>query len=211
MHDRTKRPIWIKEWNNGANWTKETWPSSQTEQYAKQLRDITAIVSMLDTCSFVERYSIYNWVEDKRMIIDKHGKLTPAGQFYADKESPYFFNRDNEVAAEWQILEAPVLSYDSISADGKLSLSWTDVNGEQIAGYQLRENNRVVSEMPHYNVALDPLPLADTRYSVVSVPADANKKGLESNYIDVSVADNSTEDWLFSGQALLRNDWQPVV
>lgn len=211
VHDRTKRPIWIKEWNNGANWTKETWPSSQTEQYAKQLRDITAIVSMLDTCSFVERYSIYNWVEDKRMIIDKHGKLTPAGQFYADKESPYFFNRDNEVAAEWQILEAPVLSYDSISADGKLSLSWTDVNGEQISKYLLRESNRDIIETSQTNILLDPLPLADTHYSVVSVPADACKKGLESNSVLVSVADNSATDWFLVGQTILRNEWQPVA
>lgn len=211
VHDRTKRPLWIKEWNNGANWTKESWPSSQSEQYAKQLRDITAIVSMLDTCSFVERYSIYNWVEDKRMIIDKQGKLTPAGQFYADKESPYFFNRNKEIAMEWQISEAPVLSYDSISTDGKLSLSWTDVNGEQIASYQLRENDRVVSETPQHNLIIDPLPLSDTRYSIVSVPADATKKGMESNTFNVSVADNSTGDWLLSGQALLRNDWQPIV
>ena len=35
IHQRTKRPLWIKKWNNGANWTKESWPSSQNEQYAK--------------------------------------------------------------------------------------------------------------------------------------------------------------------------------
>ena len=211
VHDRTQRPLWIKEWNNGANWTHESWPSSQSEQYAKQLRDITAIVSMLDTCSFVERYSIYNWVEDKRMIIDKQGTLTPAGQFYASQESPYFFNRDNEITMEWLISEAPVLSYDSISASGKLALSWTDANGEQIAKYQLRDNDNDVAETANTSIQLDPLPLADTHYSVVSVPVDACKKGLESNAISVSVAANSSADWLLAGQTLLRNDWQPLV
>ena len=28
VHDRTGLPIWITEWNNGANWTNETWPTS---------------------------------------------------------------------------------------------------------------------------------------------------------------------------------------
>ena len=131
VHERTKRPLWIKEWNNGANWTKESWPSSQSEQYAKQLRDLTDIVNMLDTCSFIERYSIYNWVEDKRMIIDKTGKLTPAGEFYADNDAPYFYNPDNDVVMDWRFNEAPVLMYDSITSAGNLSLSWTDTNGEQ--------------------------------------------------------------------------------
>jgi hypothetical protein len=65
---RTKRPLWITEWNNGANWTTESWPGGDPVIYAndanvnKQLTNITAIMNVLDTASFVERYSIYNWV-----------------------------------------------------------------------------------------------------------------------------------------------------
>ena len=97
IYDHTHRPIWIKEWNNGANWTKETWPSGTSEQQAKQLRDLKEILTVMDTCSFVERYSIYNWVEDKRAIIlGSTAKLTPAGEYYANDQPDYFFRHDKQ-------------------------------------------------------------------------------------------------------------------
>ena len=64
-----KRPIWITEWNNGANWTGGSFPNDTLGQNEKQLADIKKILQVLDTCSFVERYSIYNWVEDKRAMV----------------------------------------------------------------------------------------------------------------------------------------------
>jgi hypothetical protein len=100
IHTRTGRPLWITEWNNGANWTNETWPSDQAGQEAKQLADLQKIIHMMDTCSFVERYSIYNWVEDKRAIVLGSGAnqyLTPAGEFYRDNYSAPAFNRAKEV------------------------------------------------------------------------------------------------------------------
>jgi hypothetical protein len=48
---------------------------------------------MLDETPFVERYAIYNWVEDVRHVQDKDGKLTPAGESYRDKESPVAFTQ----------------------------------------------------------------------------------------------------------------------
>lgn len=211
VHQRTKRPIWIKEWNNGANWTHEGWPSSQADKYAKQLRDITAIVNMLDTCSFIERYSIYNWVEDKRMMIDSSGKLTPAGEFYAADTSSYFFNRQKELVPEWLIMEAPVLSYDSVSREGKLSLTWNDVNGEQIDKYVLKADEIDVFSTSERSAELEFLPLSRTLYTVTSVPVDERKKGLVSNAVAVDVADNNDVTEPFLSEVLLRELWQPVV
>ena len=68
-----KRPIWITEWNNGANWTNESWPSGNRlatdANVQKQLADITYILNILESKPYVERYSIYNWVEDCRAMI----------------------------------------------------------------------------------------------------------------------------------------------
>jgi hypothetical protein len=36
----------------------------------------------------VERYAIYNWVEDCRQLVRKDGSLTPAGEVYRDRKSP---------------------------------------------------------------------------------------------------------------------------
>ena len=83
VHDRVKRPLWVTEWNNGANWTKAPDPT-----YAQEKAAVAKMIEMLDKTPFVERYAIYNWVEDVRNVQRKDGSLTPAGEAYRDKESP---------------------------------------------------------------------------------------------------------------------------
>lgn len=214
VHDRTGRPIWIKEWNNGANWTKENWPSSQTEQYAKQLRDLTAIVGMLDTCSFIERYSIYNWVEDKRMIIDKNGKLTPAGEMYAADKPAYFFNRSKEVIPSWTLYEAPALRYDSITADNQVCLSWTDSNGEQVDHYNLNLNGQVLREGVRERLATVDISQTSPEqgqylFQVEQMTADG-KQGKRSNSVALQTADPA-EQGVTLGETLVNQDWSPML
>jgi len=88
IHDRTKRPIWITEWNNGANWTDGEDPS-----VSEQKECIEEMIKMLDKTDFVERYAIYNWVEECRNVIDKSGQPTPAGKVYRDKKSPLAYEQ----------------------------------------------------------------------------------------------------------------------
>lgn len=83
IHDRVKRPLWVTEWNNGANWTKAADPT-----LAQQKDAIREMIKMLDETPFVERYAIYSWVEEVREIKNKDGSLTPAGEVYRDKISP---------------------------------------------------------------------------------------------------------------------------
>ncbi|OQP51184.1 glycosyl hydrolase [Niastella populi] len=87
IHDRTGRPLWITEWNNGANWT------CCTPGYADQAETIAKFLNVLDTCSFVERYALYEWVGDtRRMFYKSPTVLTPAGMVYRDKKSPMAYN-----------------------------------------------------------------------------------------------------------------------
>lgn len=83
IHDRVKRPLWVTEWNNGANWTKAPKPTA-----AQQSDAVREMIRMLDETPFVERYAIYNWVEEARFIKRKDDSLTPAGVVYRDKVSP---------------------------------------------------------------------------------------------------------------------------
>ena len=83
VHDRVKRPLWVTEWNNGANWTKAPKPTAKQQKEA-----IGEMIEMLDKTSFVERYAIYNWVEEERFVQNKDGSLSPAGEVYRDKASP---------------------------------------------------------------------------------------------------------------------------
>ncbi len=134
IYKRTGRPIWITEWNNGANWTTESWPSGTEAQQQKQLSDLKGILNVMDTAHFVERYSIYNWVEDKRTII-LNGSLTPAGIYYRDNQSKIAFERTNEVVPIYTNVFVPTLSYTFDINKKNVLLSWSDSNGEMSATY----------------------------------------------------------------------------
>jgi autotransporter-associated beta strand protein len=82
IYDQTRRPLWITEWNNGANWTTCADPT-----YGQQQACISAMINMLDNTPFVERYALYNWVETVREVVT-NGVLTPSGVSYRDEYSP---------------------------------------------------------------------------------------------------------------------------
>jgi hypothetical protein len=136
IYDRVKRPLWITEWNNGANWTTESWPSDQQAQFEKQLNDIKGILQVLDTASFVERYAIYDWVENKRAMV-LADTLTLAGKYYAANKSDFAYNPQKAYVHNWKLV-APILS-SAINSDDyfKVTLSWKDLNGEMGSKYIL--------------------------------------------------------------------------
>ncbi|MFN0256915.1 glycosyl hydrolase [Pedobacter ureilyticus] len=136
IYDRYKRPIWITEWNNGANWTTETWPADQTAQFQKQYEDIKGILNVLDTASFVERYAIYDWVQDKRAMV-LADTLTLAGKYYAANRSDIAYNPQKAFVHDWK-LSAPYI-FSAIKSDNfaKVILRWNDINGELGSKYVL--------------------------------------------------------------------------
>lgn len=139
IHDRTGRPIWITEWNNGANWTSEYWPTSDhslsAANAAKQLSDLKGILTVLDTASFIERYSIYNWVQDCRAMV-LGDTLTPAGKYYAADNSVMAFNHAYEVIPTYGFSD-PSLSI--AFSTRKLSLSISDPNADFFRGFILEK------------------------------------------------------------------------
>lgn len=134
VHERSGRPIWITEWNNGANWTHEGWPSDDAARKEKQRAFIEEVLAMMDTCSFIERYSLYNWVEEKRSLFWGSLDLTPAGEEYANFDAATAFSPNEEVIPEWNINSAPALTV-ALDSDSRVNLSWTDENLEQVDGY----------------------------------------------------------------------------
>lgn len=153
----TKRKVWLKEWNLGANWTTESWPDPtgprrdadmniiydgqgntttvnrplSPSNSAKQVAGLTGVLSVLDSASFMERYSIYNWVEDARAI-ELSGKLTPSGKLYA--ENPSVLAYSGEYEHKWKLV-APIVTYKQLDDYSGYKFSWTDFNGETARGY----------------------------------------------------------------------------
>jgi len=137
-----KHPLWITEWNNGANWTSESWPSDTTQAFQKQLNDLKGILQVLDTASFVERYAEYDWVQYKRSLV-LGDTLTPAGKYYYANKSDFAYNPNTAYVHNWQ-LAAPWID-STINKDdySKVTLSFRDINGELGSKYVLE---RLISD-----------------------------------------------------------------
>lgn len=133
------RPVWITEWNNGANWTNEWWPD-QTKNGGGYDRPYTAAngerqrkfmaecLPALDKMNNLERYYEYDWVQDARALV-LGDTLTPAGKVYAEHKSPLAYRKANAYDFKWKI--APPLPEMTVSSfSKKVNLSWYDHNGE---------------------------------------------------------------------------------
>lgn len=97
IHDVAQRPIWVTEFNNGANWTNDAHDPTTGEN-----RDvIEAMIEMMDDTPWVERYAIYSDVEWFRDTHYAEGGLTPMGVMYRDHVAPIGHiqeRRDSEIS-----------------------------------------------------------------------------------------------------------------
>ncbi len=86
IHERTGRPLWVTEWNNGCNWT--CCPPSSPEEQAQIIGEF---IEAMDSAHFVERYSVYNWCSSRELVASFPPNpivLNPAGEVYRDNEAP---------------------------------------------------------------------------------------------------------------------------
>lgn len=95
IYDQHEKPIWVTEFNYGATWTDNTGLS---------LSDILdgqkTYIEMLDTTSFVERYSIFSWdPEDSELFTLLNSSdpvdLNISGEYYASHSSPVAYVQED--------------------------------------------------------------------------------------------------------------------
>ena len=168
IYDRYKRPLWITEWNVGANWTGNNFPDGPTvltdANAIKHKNDLAAILTVLETTDYVERYSIYNWVQDARAMyvtIDDAFKtrnpnwqnyvwlqtapvisstatsyvvLTPAGEYYANNASAKAYSSNREFIPTWKT-KVETLSYELSSDYQNITINWTGTNQDLVNKY----------------------------------------------------------------------------
>ncbi len=157
-----KRPVWVTEWNHGANWTGEWWPTASgprrdadlnlwpdengqevivnrplspenSEHNVNRMKEILPAFENLD---LFEHHFLYNWVQDARSV-ELDGKLTPAGKYFANFKSSVGFKKQNEYIHKWKI--APPWIKSTLSEDMQsFNLSWYDHNGETGKRYVLQ-------------------------------------------------------------------------
>ncbi|MFK7789691.1 MAG: glycosyl hydrolase [Phycisphaeraceae bacterium] len=82
IHEKTGLPLWVTEFNNGADWVKGHNPSPVQNADA-----LLRYSKVMDQCDFIERYAVFNLHHGNRAVVTKAGELTPAGRAYRDNES----------------------------------------------------------------------------------------------------------------------------
>lgn len=138
IHERTGRPIWITEMNYGANWTG--WPGSNTNgnaaNYAIEKQHFAPIVDGLEATGWVERYAVYNEVQNCRKVynsgdasLKSKNYLTPMGEYYAAKQSNIAYNANYGYTPKALPMKDPTITEATLH-DGTLSLAWRDPNEE---------------------------------------------------------------------------------
>ncbi len=152
------RTMWITEWNNGANWTSESWPDKEGTRLdaefnvlldengkqttvkrphteansAKQTEWLGRALKAFDECPWLERHSFYNWVEDARSVV-LDGKLTPAGKVFADFYSRPGYTKETAYVHEFGVGAPLPLGIEQNSFRVRVDL--LDTNGEAAEGY----------------------------------------------------------------------------
>jgi len=132
IYDRTKRPVWITEFNNGANWTTETWPTDSLARLTKQKLEFGAMCDALNSAPYVERYSVYQDVENFRMM-KINGVLTPAGEYYKSMKPGFAYNSAYEyiptLPKAWNYTKPTVtVNKANITRNGQVTLTYKEVN-----------------------------------------------------------------------------------
>ncbi|MEP3838671.1 MAG: glycosyl hydrolase [Algibacter sp.] len=125
IHDKWKRPIWIKEFNYGATWTSQ--PASNEDAG----NGLISYMNMLDDTSFVERYSVFTWQPDKPIYSLMETRtpvtLSRSGIMYRDHQSPLAYTQEvyeqgEQLSVDSNLLESEVLIYPTIVKDGFLNM-----------------------------------------------------------------------------------------
>jgi hypothetical protein len=153
IYNNTKRPIWLTEWNNGASWTTESWPTSYGDKLTQQYNKIKEILNVLDNLDCVERYAIYNWDSYYRAMItwdsDKSSWwVTPAGQVYRDDHPTFAYKESVQFVPtgwfpSWKTTQTFAAEFDSANDAFVATVedTNTDFTGTLVYQYKDEEGN----------------------------------------------------------------------
>lgn len=114
IYENYKRPIWITEWNIGANWTTPSRfpndnPNEITDENAAfHLEELIAVLDVLESKEYIERYSIYNWVENARKMIvdvnDEFRETNPNWESYVWLQNAPIIATSNDGSGDYKVL-----------------------------------------------------------------------------------------------------------
>ncbi len=150
LYDATNLPVWVTEWNNGANWTSETGFTTDSLGYytwgegndfihnGTWLKDV---LKRADQTTWLERLAVYNNVEQKRYVhwISDDYWTTDAGNIYGAYRSDFAYDATTDVWMNWQDQGSPTGLSGGTTTDGNIQLIWTNPNGDWVKDIYIQE------------------------------------------------------------------------
>ena len=127
--DQYHLPIWITEWNYGAEW------NGDLVQGPDFFRDqIASIIPIMEANPHLERQAFFNVLGDvNRMMTNRHDgmKLMPAGNWYRDYRSVTSYTGGEGYVMTWNYWAPKDLTVEFDDVKHTATLSWLNLNGKQ--------------------------------------------------------------------------------
>lgn len=141
LYNATGLPVWVTEWNNGANWTGESGFSTDSEGWYSWgtgndqrkngiwMKDVLVRADKPEN-KWLERLAVYNAVEGKREIWT-NGQPTDAARVLSTYTSGFAYTDGNEYFMPWNHKAPTNLTMSYNSSKKTVTLSWTHSNTKQ--------------------------------------------------------------------------------
>ncbi len=145
LHTATGLPVWLTEWNNGANWTQEGGFNTDSEGWHSWIDRssynatdsrmngvwLTDVLKRAEKEPWLERIAVYSGVEPCRELwVWDTGKTTPGGDLYATFESDFAYQDANEHFMTWNYKAPKDLSIEFKTTTKRATLTWSNENGK---------------------------------------------------------------------------------
>lgn len=185
LYNATKLPVWVTEWNNGANWSGESGFSTDAGWYqwgtgndnaknGEWLRDVLRRADKPENRNWLERLAVYNAVEGRREIFT-NGQITAGGKIWGEYESDYAYNSETgsiNYFMPWTHHAPKDLSATYNKRNGTVKLTWNNPNSDitDFAVIEVKEGGKWVP--------LDTIPLDDREAMEVTIDASSYGLGL---------------------------------
>ena len=132
IYDQYHLPVWITEWNYGAEWNGFLdGPGQGPDFFRNQIAGITPI---LEANQHLERQAFFNVLGDaNRMMTNRHEgmRLMPAGEWYRDYKSVTSYTGGEEYVMVWNYWAPKDLTISFNDREKVAILTWLNLNGKQ--------------------------------------------------------------------------------
>lgn len=146
LHNVTGLPVWVTEWNNGANWTTESgfttdsegwhsWTNKDVYNETDSRKNGVWLTDVLKRADkeenhWLERLAVYSAVQYNRQM-NYNGSLSAGGKLYKAYNSEFAYDDRNEYFMTWNHKAPTDLALEFATATKRAKLTWNNPNGKQ--------------------------------------------------------------------------------